>query len=66
MAVPRQFVVNGDSEVLGLCSLFQSLAVDIIRRLNDVSLVCDPGVFALVWVEHHLPVLFPLVELIEV
>ena len=66
MAVPRQFVVNGDSEVLCLCNLLQSLAVNIIRRLNDVSLVCDPDVFALVWIEHHLPVLIPLLELIEV
>ena len=35
-------------EVFGLCSFFESLAVDIIRRLNDVSLVCDPDVFVLV------------------
>ena len=45
MAVPRQFVVSGDSEVLCLYCLFQSLAVNI--RLNDDAFVCDPDVFRL-------------------
>ena len=48
MTVPRQIVANGDSEVLGLCSFLQSLAMDIIGRLNDVALVCDLDVFTLV------------------
>ena len=40
MAVPTQFVVNGDSEVLGLCCFLQSMAMNIIGRLNDVALDC--------------------------
>ena len=34
MTVPRQFVVNGDSEVLGLCCFFQCMAMNIIGCLN--------------------------------
>ena len=68
MAVQRQFVVNGDSEVLGLCRLLQSntMVMNIIGRLNAVALVCDPDVFTLVWIEQHLPVLFPFLKLVEV
>ena len=66
MAVPRQFVINGDSEVLGLCCFLQSMAMNIIGRLKDVVLVCDPDVFTLVWIEQHLPVLFPFLKLVEV
>ena len=66
MAVPRQFVINGDSEVLGLCCFLQSMAMNIIGRLNDLSLVCDPDVFTLVWIEQHLPVFFPFLKLVEV
>ena len=50
MAVPRQFAANGDSEVLGLCGFLQSMAMNIIGRLNDVALVCDPDVFTFVWI----------------
>ena len=66
MAVPRQFVINGDSEVLGLCCFLQSMAMNIIGRLNDVAFICDPDVFTLVWIEQHLPVLFPFLKLVEV
>ena len=68
MAVQRQFVVNGDSEVLGLCRLLQSntMVMNIIGCLNAVALVCDPDVFTLVWIEQHLPVLFPFLKLVEV
>ena len=41
MTVPRQFVINGDSEVLGLCCFLQSMAMNIIGRLNDVALICE-------------------------
>ena len=47
-AVPRQFVVNGDSGVLSLCSHFPSLAVFNIGRLDDLRLVGDPDVFTFV------------------
>ena len=66
MAVPRQFVINGDSEVFGLCCFLQGMAMNIIGCLNDVALVCDPVVFTLVWIEQHLPVLFPFLKLVEV
>ena len=66
MAVLGQFVINGDSEVLGLCCFLQSMAMNIIGRLNDVGLICDPDVFTLVWIEQHLPVLFPFLKLVEV
>ena len=66
MTVPRQFVVNGDSKGVGLCCFFQSMAMNIIGRLNDVALVCDQDVFTLVWIEQHLPVLFPFLKLVEV
>ena len=68
MAVQRQFVVNGDSEALGLCRLLQSntMVMNIIGRLNAVALVCDPDVFTLVWIEQHLPVLFLFLKLVEV
>ena len=42
------------------------MAMNIIGRLNDVALVCDPDVFTLVWIEQHLPVLFPFLKLVEV
>ena len=58
MVVLRQFFVNGDSEVLGLCSLVQCLAVYIIGRLDDLTPIYNPDVFTFVWVEHHLPVFF--------
>ena len=66
MAVPRQFVINGDSEILGFCCFLQSMAMNIIGRLNDVALVCDLDGLTLVWIEQHLPVLFPFLKLVEV
>ena len=68
MAVQRQFVVNGDSEVLVLCRLLQSntMVMNIIGGLNAVALVCDPDVFTLVWIEQHLLVLFLFLKLVEV
>ena len=64
MAVPRQFVVNSDSNVLNVCGLFQGLAVYIVGRLYDLAFVCNPDVFTFICVEHHLLVFFPFLKLV--
>ena len=64
MVVLRQFVVNGGSEVLSLCSLVQCFAVYIIGRLDDLTPIYKLDVFTFVWVEHHLPVFFTFLKLV--
>ena len=50
MAVLEQSIVYSDSKVLGFRSFIQGLTVNIVGSLYDLWLVCDPDVFALVWV----------------
>ena len=59
-----QFVVIHDFDVLGLCCLFQSLAVYIIGCLDDLTHIYNLNVFTFVWIKHHLPVLFPFLKLV--
>ena len=59
MAVPGQSIVSSDSKVLGFRSSIQSLSVNVVGSLYDLSLVGDLDVFTLVWVKNHLPFSFP-------
>ena len=46
------------------CVVSQGLAMYIVGHLYDLVFVCNPDVFAFIWVEHCLPVLFPYLKLV--
>lgn len=60
VAVPCKFTVYSDVHVLGFRCLFQSMAMDGVCCLDYFPLVGDTDVLTFIWVEHHLPVIFPL------
>ena len=66
MVVPREAIVNCDTEVLSFFHLFESLTMETITCFKRFFLVGDAYMFAFIRIELHFPGVFPLLEPIEI
>ena len=66
MAVPGQFAVYGDSNVLGFGCFLEYMAVDFVCPLDYLPFIDYFDVLAFIWVKKHLPVPPPFLQIVKI